>query len=87
MFRRGVASAAVAFGLVLGLGGASAGAGLPVSPAAHASAASGNGAPHSTPDGIRCLATGEYCSQNPGYADAYHRAGFRCDAAGRLEYD
>jgi hypothetical protein len=87
VLRRGVASAAVALALVFGPAGAVAGAGVPVGPPAHASARCGHGSPHSTPGGIRCLAPGEYCSHKPGYAAAYHRAGFRCDAAGRLEYD
>jgi hypothetical protein len=36
------------------------------------------------PDGSRCLRSGEYCSHKPGYAAPYRRAGFRCDAEGRL---
>lgn len=37
-----------------------------------------------TPGGVKCLGPGEYCSHRPGYAAAYRRAGFRCDAEGRL---
>lgn len=38
-----------------------------------------------TPGGVKCLGAGEYCSHKPGYARAYRKAGFRCDAEGRLE--
>jgi hypothetical protein len=37
-----------------------------------------------TPGGVKCLGVGEYCSHAAGYAAAYRRAGFRCDADGRL---
>jgi hypothetical protein len=37
-----------------------------------------------TPGGVKCLGVGEYCSHTPGYARAYKKAGFRCDAEGRL---
>lgn len=37
-----------------------------------------------TPGGVKCLGSGEYCSHKPGYARAYRKAGFRCDAEGRL---
>lgn len=37
-----------------------------------------------TPGGIKCVGVGEYCSHKPGYARAYKKAGFRCDAEGRL---
>jgi hypothetical protein len=87
VLRRGVACAAVALALVLGSGGGAAGAGVPVDPPAQASATCGHGSPHSTPGGVKCLAPGEYCSHKAGYAAAYHRAGFRCNSSGRLEYD
>jgi hypothetical protein len=38
-----------------------------------------------TPGGVRCLGPGEYCSHKRGYAKAYLRAGFRCNAKWRLE--
>jgi hypothetical protein len=44
----------------------------------------GYGTPASTPGGVKCLGPGEYCSHKAGYAAAYRRAGFRCDADGRL---
>ncbi len=47
----------------------------------------GHGTPAQTPGGVKCLAPGEYCSHKRGYAAAYSRAGFRCNANGRLEYD
>jgi hypothetical protein len=37
-----------------------------------------------TPDGVKCLGSGEYCSHAPGYSAAYRRAGFVCQADGRL---
>jgi hypothetical protein len=37
-----------------------------------------------TPEGVKCLGPGEWCSHRPGYARAYKHAGFRCDADGRL---
>jgi hypothetical protein len=37
-----------------------------------------------TPGGVKCLGPGEFCSHEPGYAAAYRKAGFRCDADGRL---
>jgi hypothetical protein len=37
-----------------------------------------------TPGGVKCLGSGEFCSHEPGYAAAYRKAGFRCDAEGRL---
>lgn len=37
-----------------------------------------------TPGGVKCLGVGETCSHKPGYAAAYRRAGFRCDAEERL---
>jgi hypothetical protein len=40
-----------------------------------------------TPGGVKCLGVGEYCSHAAGYAAAYRRAGFVCNASGRLEYD
>jgi hypothetical protein len=39
-----------------------------------------------TPGGVKCLQAGEYCSHKPGYAAAYHRAGFTCKPNGRLGY-
>jgi hypothetical protein len=57
-------------------------------------AADGNAAPVATascvnaqtPGGVKCLQAGEFCSHKPGYAAAYHRAGFTCKANGRLGY-
>jgi hypothetical protein len=39
-----------------------------------------------TPGGVKCLQAGEFCSHKPGYAAAYHRAGFTCKPNGRLGY-
>jgi hypothetical protein len=39
-----------------------------------------------TPGGSKCLQAGEYCSHKPGYAAAYHRAGYTCKRNGRLDY-
>lgn len=52
----------------------------PANPAAHASCIDA-----STPGGVKCLQSGEYCSHKAGYASAYRRAGFKCKASGRLE--
>jgi hypothetical protein len=49
-------------------------------PAAHASCIDA-----STPGGVKCLQSGEYCSHKAGYASAYRRAGFKCKTNGRLE--
>jgi hypothetical protein len=78
--------AAVAIGLVGLVGGASAqpAAGPNI---AQVSKTCGYGTPASTPGGVKCLGPGEYCSHKPGYAAAYRRAGFRCNARGRLEDD
>jgi hypothetical protein len=51
---------------------------------AQVSKSCGYGTPASTPGGVKCLGPGEYCSHKPGYAAAYRRAGFVCDAEGRL---
>ena len=40
----------------------------------------------STPGGVKCLATGQFCSHKRGYAAAYRRAGFRCKRNGHLTY-
>ena len=40
----------------------------------------------STPGGTKCLGAGEFCSHKPGYATAYHRAGFTCKRNGHLGY-
>jgi di/tricarboxylate transporter len=85
MWRKRVASllAAAAIGAVGLVGGAS--AQPAASPnVAQASKSCGYGTPASTPGGVKCLGPGEYCSHKPGYAAAYRRAGFRCDADGRL---
>lgn len=73
----------VAIGVVGLVGGASA---EPVATHswADASKSCGYGSPHETPGGVKCLGPGEYCSHRAGYAEAYRRAGFRCDAEGRL---
>lgn len=88
MLKKRVASVvAVAAIGVLGLvGGASA------QPAANPNVAQvsklcGYGTPASTPGGVKCLGPGEYCSHKPGYSAAYRKAGFRCNASSRLEYD
>jgi hypothetical protein len=74
---------------VLAIGIASA---LPLAaPQASAVAQVGNPPAHascidaSTPGGVKCLQSGEYCSHKAGYASAYRRAGFKCKANGRLE--
>jgi hypothetical protein len=73
--------------LAIGLAGVLPGA----VPQASAVAAVGNPAAHascldaSTPGGVKCLQSGEYCSHKAGYASAYRRAGFKCKASGRLE--
>jgi hypothetical protein len=54
-------------------------------PSAVASKSCGYGTPAQTSGGVKCLGPGEYCSHKPGYAKAYRRAGFRCNAEGRLE--
>lgn len=88
MLRKRVASLFVA--LAIGIGAwsaAEATANAVASPPAAVLARCGYGSPHKTPGSVRCLGPGEYCSHKPGYAAAYHRAGFRCNASGRLEYD
>jgi hypothetical protein len=88
VLRRGVASAVAALAIGLGAwGAAGAAARVPSSTSPPVLARCGYGSPHSTPGGVKCLGPGEYCSHKPGYASAYHRAGFRCSASGRLEYD
>jgi hypothetical protein len=87
MARKRIASvlAVTAIGLVGLIGGAQ--ASRPPShpaPTAIASKSCGYGTPAQTPGGVKCLGPGEYCSHKPGYAAAYRRAGFRCDAEGRL---
>jgi hypothetical protein len=85
VLRKRVASllAIAVIGLVGLVGGASAQPAAGPS-LAQASKSCGYGTPASTPGGVKCLDPGEYCSHKPGYAAAYRRAGFRCDAEGRL---
>ncbi len=85
MLKRRVASVIVvaAIGAVGLVGGASAHSPAPQR-VAQVSKSCGYGSPASTPGGEKCLGPGEYCSHKPGYAAAYKKAGFRCDADGRL---
>lgn len=87
MLKKSVASIAVALAVAFGTTGAYATERPSSAIAPLVSAGCGYGTPHSTPGGVKCLGPGEYCSHKPGYAAAYHRAGFRCNASGRLEYD
>jgi hypothetical protein len=88
VLRRGATALAVVVALALGVGGAPVGAQARAGQEVQALRAHcGYGSPHMTPGGVKCLGPDEYCSHKPGYAAAYHRAGFRCNASGRLEYD
>jgi hypothetical protein len=86
VLKRRVASvlAVAAIGVVGLVGGASAQPAGSLGGGAQISKSCGYGSPHETPGGVKCLGPGEYCSHKPGYAKAYKRAGFRCDAEGRL---
>jgi hypothetical protein len=87
VLRKRVASGIAALVVAVGFWSTAAAAQVGHPPAAHASASCGYGSPHVTPGGVKCLAPGEYCSHKAGYAAAYHRAGYRCNSSGRLEYD
>ncbi len=54
-------------------------------PVAIASRSCGSGYTHAiTPGGHKCLRAGQYCSHKRGYAKAYRKAGYRCNARGHL---
>ncbi len=80
--KRGLAVLAVA--IAVAFGAPSAGATAAASAAPPIATASCVNA--QTPGGVKCLQAGEFCSHKPGYAAAYHRAGFTCKANGRLGY-
>lgn len=86
MIKKRVASlfALAAIGVVGLIGGSPAQAPGSANGLAQASKTCGHGMPAQTPGGVKCLASGEYCSHKSGYAAAHRNAGFRCAADSRL---